>query len=92
MRHVRRYNCVRDLRRKYTKTRSLDLAVAMLHGEPAGGVTRDTIEESYDDVRKDLERKGRKSEFFYLVAQGDEAMQPLRSRRGGDRRPNDQGG
>jgi hypothetical protein len=70
MRHVRRYTCVRDLRRSRkvrTRNRALDLAVNMLHGEPAGGVERETIEKSYDLVRRDLERRGRESEFFYLV-------------------------
>jgi hypothetical protein len=66
MRKVRRYIIVRNLRRKYTKDVALDRAVAMLAGEPASP-QRETIERDYDDVRKDLERRGRDSEFFYLV-------------------------
>jgi hypothetical protein len=80
MRHVRRYTCVRDLRRipaakggrrkwKYTKPEALDLAVVMLKGSSAFGA-RSTIEDSYDRVRKDLERRGRESEFFFYVDGG----------------------
>ena len=69
MRDVRRYIVVRDLREKKgrTKPAALECAVKFLAGEPAEGTWR-TIEVSYDKVRKSLEREGRESEFFYLVA------------------------
>jgi hypothetical protein len=68
MRSVRRYIIVRNLREKgYTKDDALDRAVRMLANEPASP-TRRTIEVDYDDVKKDLQRQGRDSEFFYLVA------------------------
>ena len=68
MRHIQRFLVVRDLRRKgHTKDTALDRAVGMLDGEPAGSV-RGTIEKSYNTVRKDLQRRGRDSEFFLLIA------------------------
>jgi hypothetical protein len=70
MRHVRRYICVRDLRRKHTRDEALNLAVTMLQGDGAFG-SRSTIEDSYDRVRKDLERRGRESEFFFYIDAAD---------------------
>jgi hypothetical protein len=73
--HTRRYEFVRDLRetvnertgKKHTRAEALDVAVVKLQGAPEGGKARETIEDSYDMVRKDLERRGRESEFFSLV-------------------------
>jgi hypothetical protein len=78
MRSVRRYIVVRNLRKKgYTKDAALDRAVSMLANEPASP-TRRTIEVAYDDVKKDLHRQGRDSEFFYLVALVDrDGVNPL---------------
>jgi hypothetical protein len=68
MRHVQRYIIVRDLRLKgYTKDSALDAAVKVLADQRAAA-ERATIEKSYDLVRRDLERQGIASEFFYLVA------------------------
>jgi hypothetical protein len=66
MRHVRRYECVRDLRRGATKDRALDQAVELLAGTPDEAM-RETIEKSYDLVRRDLDRAGHKSPFFFLT-------------------------
>ena len=74
MRHVHRYIVIRDLRRtvdertgkKYTKDSALDAAVKILAKQRAAA-SRRTIEDSYDRVRRDLERQGSASEFFYLV-------------------------
>lgn len=74
MRHVKRYNCVHALRQKlnpktgknYTKDEALDRAVKMLKRTTAKAA-RPTIEGSYLAVRRDLERRGRESEFFYYV-------------------------
>jgi hypothetical protein len=71
-RHVQRYRCVRDLRRAgHTKDDALDQAVVKLKGTPEGGVSRGTIEESYDTVRRSLKRAGRESEFFFFVDDDD---------------------
>jgi hypothetical protein len=73
MRHVRRYLCVRDLRRQgHTKDRALDRAEKMLAGEDIG-MSRSNIEKSYDRVQKSLKRLGQQSEYFYLVGKSDEA-------------------
>ena len=75
MRHVRRYRCVRDLYRSYTKDDALDQAVAALAAE--GDVAAwDTIEDSYDRVSRDL-RQGRESEYFFLVARSDPTRVPV---------------
>jgi len=74
--HVERYRRVRDLRatvnkrtgKKYTKDEALDEAVLKLQG-----VERDTIETSYWNVRRGLEREGSASEFFWLVDDDDPA-------------------
>ena len=103
MRQVRRYACVEslrrerhptDARRKLPKDAALDLAVKLLRGEPAGGATRGRIEESYDEVRKSLEREGRESRFFYLVQQSradrefrpDAVERKRKPAKGGDRK------
>jgi len=73
-RHVKRYICVRDLRetvnkhtgKKHTKAEALDQAVVDLRAEGAAAACS-TIEDSYDLVRKSVERGGRKSEFFPLL-------------------------
>jgi hypothetical protein len=75
MRHVQRYIVIRDLRqavdertgKKYTKDSALDAAVEILAAQRAA-VERGTIEKSYDEVRKNLERQGPASEYFYFVA------------------------
>jgi hypothetical protein len=67
LQHVRRYIVVRDLRSNgHTKPSALDQAVKILEKQRAAA-ERETIEKSYDSVKKDLERRGRESEFFYLV-------------------------
>jgi hypothetical protein len=72
MRHVQRYIVVRDLRgNDHTKDRAVDAAVAILAAQRAAA-ERGTIEKSYDRVRRDLERQGTASEFYYLVALVDE--------------------
>jgi hypothetical protein len=73
MRTVRRYVCVRDLWKDRTKEAALDLAITFLADEPARA-KRGTIERDHDDVRKDLQRHGRESEFFHLVALFDQGM------------------
>jgi hypothetical protein len=73
-RHVRRYECVRDLRQGgNTKDRALDQAVELLKSGPAAAA-RATIEESYDLVRRDLERKQYKSEFYFCILSTDEVQ------------------
>src|SRR5262245_2246272 len=75
---ARRYKCVHDLRRKgYTRDRALDQALIDLRAEGDKGVrrrgkldeavSRDTVEDSYDKVRKDLDRQGRESRYYLLV-------------------------
>jgi hypothetical protein len=77
MRHVRRYRCVRDLRQRgHNKDDALDLAVAALEATDAAAA-RSTIEHSYDEVKRDLKRAGRESEFFYLVARSDPTVVPV---------------
>ena len=82
---ARRYTCVRDLRQKgYTKHRALDQAVIDLRaegdkgvkrqGKLDEGVSRDTVESSYDKVRKDLERRGRESQYYIFVNKTDEGV------------------
>jgi hypothetical protein len=67
MRHVQRYVVVDDLRNNgHTKDSALNQAVESLAKQHAAA-SRRTIEDSYDRVRKDLERQGQASEFFYLV-------------------------
>jgi uncharacterized membrane protein YgcG len=99
VRHVRRYRLVRDLRRRgHTKDCALELAVAALEATDAAGA-RSTIENSYDRVRRDLERAGRESEYFFLVARSDPTVVPVSQaqidhikQNGADRCPNGQGG
>jgi hypothetical protein len=75
---ARRYKCVQDLRRKgCTRDGALDQAVIDLRAEGDKGVrrrgkldeavSRDTVEDSYDKVRKDLDRRGRESRYYLLV-------------------------
>jgi hypothetical protein len=76
MRHVERFRRVRDLRLKdHTKEDALNLAVEAFKakGEPTA---RSTIADSYDRVRRDLER-GCDSEFFFLVARSDPTKLPV---------------
>jgi hypothetical protein len=72
MRHVQRYIVVRDLRSNRTKNSAVDAAVEILAAQRAAA-ERETIEKSYDLVKRDLERQGNTSEFFYLVALVPEA-------------------
>ena len=86
MRHVQRYRCVRDLRQKrpnkdgvlecFTKDQALKLATAKLN-TAGDAATQRTIEDSYDRVNRDLKRKGRESEFFWLVARSDPTIVPV---------------
>ena len=72
MRHVQRYRCVRDLLQKnHTKDCALDLAAERL------AAARPTIEDSYDLVNRDLDRKKNKSEYFLLVARSDPTRVPV---------------
>jgi len=80
---ARRYKVVRDLRQTgysqkgYPKERALDQAVIDLRAEGDKGVkrrgkldegiSRREVERSYDKVKKDLERRGRESQYYYLV-------------------------
>jgi hypothetical protein len=65
--HVQRYLVVDGLRRNgHTKDSALDQAVPTLEKQHAGA-SRRTIEDSYDRVRKDLERQSQASEFFLLA-------------------------
>jgi hypothetical protein len=66
-RHVQRFVVVHDLRSNgYTKEDALDAAVEILAAQRAAAA-RVTIEDSYDLVRKDLDRPRSESEFFYFV-------------------------
>ena len=77
MRHVQRYRCVRDLREKgHKKDQALELAIAKLEATDAAAM-RGTIEVSYDKVSRDLKKKGRESEFFWLVARSDPTLVPV---------------
>ena len=63
--------------KKYTKDRALDQAVIELRAEGDKGVkrrgklnegmSRDAVEDCYDKVRKDLERRGRESQYYFFV-------------------------
>jgi hypothetical protein len=80
---VRRYQRVRNLRetvnectgKKYTRDEALDQAVIDLRAEgdktkrrgKLEGVSRDTVEDNYDKVRRDLEQRGRESQYYFLV-------------------------
>jgi hypothetical protein len=73
MRHVQRYLAVRDLRSKgHKKDDALDQAVEVLARQRAAAA-RGTIEDSYNRVRRDLERQRNASEFHYLVVLVPEA-------------------
>jgi hypothetical protein len=77
MRHVRRYQCVRDLRdRGHIKDDALDLAAVALEATDAAAM-RSTIGDSYDLVKRDLKRAGRESEYFLLVARSDPTKVPI---------------
>ena len=70
LRHVRRYCVVQRLRdRGFVKHRAVERTLLMLEGEDASGAY-ETVEDSYDMVRKDLDRLGQESEYFLLVEQG----------------------
>jgi hypothetical protein len=67
LQHIRRYIVVRDLRSNgHKKDDALNAAVEILAAQRAAA-ERETIDRSYDWVRKDLDRQGSASEFFYLV-------------------------
>jgi hypothetical protein len=77
MRHVQRYRCVRDFRRKgHKKELALDLAMAELEATDAKGALP-TIRDSYDRVYRDLKRVKHESEYFYLVARSDPTRVPV---------------
>jgi hypothetical protein len=77
MRHVQRYRCVRDLRPQCrNKDDALDRAVEALEARDEAAA-RSTIRDSYDMVDRDLRRKGRESEYFYLVARSDPTVVPV---------------
>jgi hypothetical protein len=84
MRHVQRYRCVRDLRRQnHTRERALNLAVEALETKHEAAA-RPTIEDSYDKVDRDLRRKGKESEYHFLVARADPTVVPVNVKRGPD--------
>ena len=63
--------------KKYTKNDALDQAIIDLRaegdkgvkrrGKPDEGVSRDAVEDCYDKVKKDLERRGRESQYYFFV-------------------------
>jgi hypothetical protein len=84
LRDVQRYLCVRNLlripaanpgRRKteYTKAQAVALAYGKLKGTPAFAARR-TIRNSYDKVRRDLKRHGRRSVFYLYVGGGADPL------------------
>ena len=76
-RHVQRYRCVRDLRKKgYAWSDALNLAAAKLEATDAAGMPS-TIEKSYMRVKHDLELAGRESEYFFLVTRSDPTVVPV---------------
>jgi hypothetical protein len=89
LRHFRRYWTVENFRRRNgpnikgrrTKAQALDLAVAALEatGERA---SRDTIEDSYDLVSRDLKNAGSKSKYDFLVTRSKPSMVPVLVTRG----------
>ena len=81
MRHVQRYRCIRDLRRKHIRERALDLAVPALEAK-GEGAARSTIADSYDQVSRDLKKAGPKSEYYFLVARSDPTVVPVSVTRG----------
>ena len=68
--------------KKYTKAEALDQAVIDLRaegdkgvkrrGKLDEGVSRDAVEDCYDKVRKDLDRRGRESQYYFFVDKKDE--------------------
>jgi hypothetical protein len=68
--------------KKYTKAEALDQAVMDLRAEGDKGakrrrkldkgVSRDAVEDSYDKVRRDLERRGHESQYYFYVNRKDE--------------------
>ena len=67
--------------KKYTKAKALDQAVIDLRaegdkgvkrrGKLDEGVSRDAVEDCYDKVRKDLDRRGRESQYYFFVDKKD---------------------
>jgi hypothetical protein len=83
MRHVQRYRCVRDLRRKSkTLDQALELAVDVLNAK-GDLVLRSTVETSYLKVSRDLKKLGPKSEYHLLVTQTDPTVVPVTRGPGG---------
>jgi hypothetical protein len=67
MRHLTRYRVVRDLRREgLSKSAALDRAVQVL-AETGQVVARDTIEDSYDRVRRDFRDLGSDVQAKYFL-------------------------
>jgi hypothetical protein len=70
--------------KKYTKAEALDQAVIDLRAEGDKGakrrrkldegVSRDRVEDCYDKVRKDIERRGPESQYYILVNKTDEGV------------------
>ena len=62
---------------KYTKPAAIDQALIKLRaegdkgvkrrGKLDEGVSRDAVEDSYDKVKKDLERRGRESQYYFFL-------------------------
>jgi hypothetical protein len=67
--------------KKYTRAEALDQAVIKLRaegdkgvkrrGKLNEGVSRDAVEDCYDKVRKDLERRGRESQYYFFADKKD---------------------
>jgi hypothetical protein len=78
---ARRYERVQDLRRRkeYTKARALDQAVIDLRAEgdqvmyrgKLRPVSRNTVEDCYNKVDRDLKRRGRESPYYFFVSKED---------------------
>ena len=58
---------------EYTTAQALALARGRLRGTPAFAALR-TIRNSYDKVRRDLRRRGRRSEFYLYVSGGADPL------------------
>ena len=75
--YARRYECVRDqlreleakgLKKRGLKKRAVNAAHADLKGDYAGDRSCKTIENAFDIVKKDLEKWGRESQYYFFIA------------------------
>ena len=92
---ARRYECVRDLRetvdertgKKYTKPAAIDQALIKLRAEgdkgvKRRGISRDAVEDCYDKVKKDLERRGCESQYYFFVKKNEGDLTATRAVKG----------